>query len=105
MRLHLELRCAEKQATGMPSDAAEAAARRQFGNLTQLCEVSREAWGWTLLDKLKQDIRYGVRTLAINPVFTAAGVLSLALGIGANIRRPVFILVRPRPQALRFGVY
>ena len=54
-------------------------ARRRFGNETRISETSREAWGWTFLDTLHQDLRYGLRALASNPGFTTTAVLSLVL--------------------------
>ena len=36
------------------------------------------------LDRLRQDFRYGVRLLRLNPGFAATAILSLALGIAAN---------------------
>lgn len=57
---------------------------RQFGNLTRWKEESRAMWGWTFAEQLIQDLRYAVRAMANNRMFSTLAVVSLALGIGAN---------------------
>jgi predicted permease len=59
--------------------------RRSFGNAYALREQAREAWGWTWIDRLVQDIGFGARTLVRSPGFSAAAVLVLAVGIGVNV--------------------
>jgi predicted permease len=84
LQAHLELDAEELRESGLPAPAAQFAARRRLGNTILLAEAIREVWGWSWLERIGQDVRFGLRLLRKNPAFSVVAILSLALGIGAN---------------------
>jgi predicted permease len=82
--LHVELRADELQRDGMARGDAMARARREFGSALRVKEETRAAWEFRWLEELLSDLSYAGRALRRNPGFAAAGIVSLALGIGAN---------------------
>jgi predicted permease len=82
--LHVEMRADELQQDGMTRVEAVARARREFGSALRVKEEARAAWQFRLLEETLSDLSYAARALRRNPGFAAAGIFSLALGIGAN---------------------
>ena len=102
LRAHIDFAIVENMQRGMSQKQARTAALREFGGINQTKEQYRNQRGIPMLEKLKQDVGFGLRQLRRSPGFAATAILTLALGVGANTA--IFtlidsILLRPLPFA------
>ena len=90
IRAHLAIAAEERMADGADRRSAQLASLKDFGNVTLTTEAARRVWTPWWVDALHDqasDVRYAIRALVKNPVFslTVVGVLTLGIGLNAAV--------------------
>ena len=83
LAFHLERHTELNVAAGMTPEEARQQALVAFGGVERTREACREERPMYRLEMLGHDLRYAVRGIRRNPVFSIAVVLTLMLGVGS----------------------
>jgi len=102
IQIHLEQLVKEAVASGMNESEARMMARRQFGPVENTKEECRDTRRVNVIDNFARDVRYALRIIWTKRSFSMPALLTLVLGIGANIA--IFsvvdaVLIRSLPYA------
>lgn len=95
IRSHIEISVRERVEQGEDPETARREAWREFGYVPAVRESMRRVWYSRWFDAgfdLLRDMRIGLRSLLRSPGLAATVVVTLALGIGANVA--IFSVVR-----------
>lgn len=84
LRASVQLLMDEKMAAGLAREEARRLALAEFGGLEPVRQAVREGRAGAGVERVAQDVRYGLRQMRRNPGFAFTVVLTLALAVGAN---------------------
>jgi putative ABC transport system permease protein len=84
IRFHLEMEIDRNLERGLAPEEARREALKSFGGAEKFKDEVRDQSVARFLETVLQDLKYGLRSLWKNQAFSAAALITLALGIGAN---------------------
>jgi len=84
LRAYVEMTADEKRSAGLSDADARRLALAELGGIEPVKERVRDVRAGVLLEQVRQDLAYAIRTLRKNVAFTTIAVATLAIGIGAT---------------------
>src|SRR5690349_15627222 len=97
---HLQMHIDDNIRSGMSPEEARRVAVMKLGGVDQAKEAYRDRATIPFVESAVQDLRFTLRQLRKNPVFTFTATIMVALGIGASVAIFAFVdaaLIKPLP--------
>jgi len=83
-RSHVAHRADDLERRGLARDAAERAARVEFGAMEAQKDAARDVRGWGLLGELRANVAFALRGLRHHPIQSLIVTVTLAAGLGIS---------------------